>query len=138
MSSKAVKRRKWGKRCLGGMCWFWKVLEQLSLYFPRLEDKHLFPQTALTESKQFPKYNKHSHLCFHTHPTHQDKVLSLFEYPRIQCEWCHIEDSNVSQTPSVRHIWETDSKLEEYPIHSIRIAWNVQHTKWFQIDLAPK
>ena len=28
--------------------------------------------------------------------------------------------------------------LEEYLIHFIRIAWNVQHTKWFQIDLAPK
>ena len=28
--------------------------------------------------------------------------------------------------------------LEEYLIHSVRIAWNVQHTKWFQIDLPPK
>ena len=28
--------------------------------------------------------------------------------------------------------------LEEYLIHSIRIAWNVQHTKWFQIDLPLK
>ena len=79
-------REKVTERVLEGCADLWKVLEQLSLYFPRLEDKHLFPQTALTESKQFPKYNKHSHLCFHTHPTHQDKVLSLFEYPRIQCE----------------------------------------------------
>ena len=35
-------------------------------------------------------------------------------------------------------IWEIDSKLEEYLIHSIRIAWNVQHTKWFQTDLPLK
>lgn len=79
-------REKVTERVLEGCADLWKVLEQLSLYFPRLEDKHLLPQTALTESKQFPKYDKHSRLHFCTHPTHQDKVLSCFEYPRIHCE----------------------------------------------------
>lgn len=97
-------RGKVTESVLKGYADLWKVLEHLSLYFLRLEYKYLLPQISLTESKQFPKYDKHSHLHFHTHPTHQDKFLSLFEYPRIRCERCYIEDSNVSQTPSVRHI----------------------------------
>ena len=97
-------REKVTESVLKGYADLWKVLEHLSLYFPRLEYKYLLLQISLTESKQFPKYDKHSHLHFHAHPTHQDKFLSLFEYPRIRCERCYTEDSNVSQTPSVRHI----------------------------------
>lgn len=84
-------RGKVTESVLKGYADLWKVLEHLSLYFPRLEYKYLLPQISLTESKQFPKYDKHSHLHFHTHPTHQDKFLSLFEYLRIRCERRHIE-----------------------------------------------
>ena len=97
-------REKVTESVLKGYAYLRKVLDHLSLYFPRLEYKYLLPQISLTESKQFPKYDKHSHLHFHTHPTHQDKFLSLLEHPRKQCERCHIEDSTVSQTPSVRNI----------------------------------
>ena len=97
-------REKVTESVLKGYAYLWKVLDHLSLYFPRLEYKYLLPQISLTESKQFPKYDKHSRLHFCTHPTHQDKFLSLLEHPRKQCERCHIEDSTVSQTPSVRHI----------------------------------
>ena len=89
-------REKVTESVLKGYADLWKVLEHLSLYFPRLQYKYLLPQISLTESKPFPKYDKHSHL----HILHTRTNFCLFEYPRIRCERCHIEDSNVSQTPS--------------------------------------
>ena len=71
-------REKVTESVLNGYADLWKVLEHFSLYFLRLQYKCMLPQILLTESKQFPKHDKHSHLHFHTHPTHQDKFLSLF------------------------------------------------------------
>ena len=70
-------REKVTESVLKGYADLWKVLEHLTLCFPRLEYKYLLLQISLTDSKQFPEYDKHSYLHFHTHLTHQDKFLSF-------------------------------------------------------------
>lgn len=84
---KAVKKGKWVESDWGGS-WrrhadLWKLLQQLPLYFPRLE----YTYVSLCFTHRIKAGSKCDKLAVYIYRIHQDNLCPL-EGPRIWCEWC--------------------------------------------------